>query len=158
MFYSPPHHGRWVRASLWLSFPSLGDFTFQLLLAENGSSQMRERLLSKEWHRYFVLPLRKKKLKDALNSHEGGSPFRFWQSSAQNHLKIHLKETYLSLPNSNLPGPFLSRFPLIHLGMCPLILAGMGSGVSSTLCTKGEMHCSPRGLWQGICSLDGLGR
>lgn len=83
---------------------------------------------------------------------------RFRQSLGRNHLKFHFKESYLSLPNSNLPGPFLSRFPLIHLGICPLILAGMGSGVSSTLCTKGEMHCSPLGLWLRICSLDGLGR
>lgn len=53
------------------------------------------------------------------------------------------KVKYRSSPNSNLPGPFLRKLPLIHDGMCPLMVLGMGSGVSCAELTRGAMVSSP---------------
>lgn len=50
---------------------------------------------------------------------------------------------YLSSPNSNFPGPFLKKLPLSQAGIVPLVVVGMGSGVSSTECTKGATLSSP---------------
>lgn len=50
---------------------------------------------------------------------------------------------YRSSPNSNFPGPFLKKLPLIHDGMCPWIVLGMGSGVSFAELTRGAMVSSP---------------
>lgn len=50
---------------------------------------------------------------------------------------------YLSSPNSNFPGPFLRKLPLIHVGIVPLIVVGIASGVSSTEVTRAAMLSSP---------------
>lgn len=50
---------------------------------------------------------------------------------------------YLSFPNSNFPGPFLRKLPLIQVGTVPLMVVGIGSGVSSTERTSGAMLSSP---------------
>ncbi len=55
----------------------------------------------------------------------------------------YLMLTYLSFPNSNFPGPFLRKLPLIHDGMVPLMVVEMGSGVSSTERTRGARLSSP---------------
>lgn len=63
---------------------------------------------------------------------------------------------YLSSPNSNFPGPFLKKLPLIQAGIVPLVVVGMGSGVSSPECTNGATLSSP--LACGHRSLLGTGR
>lgn len=50
---------------------------------------------------------------------------------------------YLSVPNSNFPGPFLRKLPLIQAGIDPFTVVGMGSGVSSAEQTRGAKHSSP---------------
>lgn len=50
---------------------------------------------------------------------------------------------YLSSPNSNFPGPFLRKLPLIHVGIVPLIAVGIASGVSSTEVTRAAKLSSP---------------
>lgn len=50
---------------------------------------------------------------------------------------------YLSSPNSNFPGPFLRKLPLIQVGIHPLIVVGIGSGVSSADCTKCSKLSNP---------------
>lgn len=58
-------------------------------------------------------------------------------------VKCSVRLKYLSFPNSNFPGPFLRKLPLIHVGIVPVIVVGMGSGVSSTERTKGAIVSSP---------------
>lgn len=50
---------------------------------------------------------------------------------------------YLSSPNSNFPGPFLRKLPLIHVGIVPLTAVGMASGVSSAEVTRAAKLSSP---------------
>lgn len=59
---------------------------------------------------------------------------------------------YLSSPNSNFPGPFLRKLPLIHVGIVPLTVVGIVSGVSSTDVTSGAKHSSPF-AWGQRCQL-----
>lgn len=53
------------------------------------------------------------------------------------------RHTYLWLPISNLPGPFLRKFPLIQSGIVPVMKQLMGSGVSSTELTIFSMLGRP---------------
>lgn len=55
----------------------------------------------------------------------------------------HILPSYLLSPNSNLPGPFLRKLPVIQEGISPLITVLMGSGVSSTELTRGPMNSRP---------------
>jgi len=98
--------------------------------------------------------LRNYKVLQTVVSHLGASPLGLASAQVRLFQKTHQTQTYFSSPNSNFPGPFLRRLPLIHPGICPLILAGMGSGVSSTVCSKGEMHCK---VGKVNCSSNGLG-
>lgn len=50
---------------------------------------------------------------------------------------------YLSSPNSNFPGPFLRKLPLIHVGIAPLMAVGIGWGVSSPEVTRAAKLSSP---------------
>lgn len=59
---------------------------------------------------------------------------------------------YLSSPNSNFPGPFLRKLPLIHVGIVPLTVVGIASGVSSTDVTSGAKLSSPF-AWGQRCQL-----
>ena len=56
---------------------------------------------------------------------------------------IKKNSTHFWFPNSNFPGPFLSRLPEIQEGMLPRTSVAMGSGVSSTERTRGAMDSSP---------------
>lgn len=60
---------------------------------------------------------------------------------------------YLSVPNSNFPGPFLRKLPLIQGGIVPFMVVGMGSGVSSAEWTRGAKHSSPLACGH-LCLLD----
>lgn len=60
---------------------------------------------------------------------------------------------YLSVPNSNFPGPFLRKLPLIQGGIVPFMVVGMGSGVSSAERTRGAKHSSPLACGH-LCLLD----
>lgn len=60
---------------------------------------------------------------------------------------------YLSVPNSNFPGPFLRKLPLIQGGIVPSMVVGMGSGVSSAERTRGAKHSSPLACGH-LCLLD----
>lgn len=60
---------------------------------------------------------------------------------------------YLSVPNSNFPGPFLRKLPLIQGGIVPSMFVGMGSGVSSAERTRGAKHSSPLACGH-LCLLD----
>lgn len=60
---------------------------------------------------------------------------------------------YLSVPNSNFPGPFLRKLPLIQGGIVPFMVVGMGLGVSSAERTRGAKHSSPLACGH-LCLLD----
>lgn len=60
----------------------------------------------------------------------------------QNQSWLVINATYWWFPNSNLPGPLRSKCPQIHVGMLPVMVVGMGSGVSSTLRNNGAMFWS----------------
>lgn len=72
-------------------------------------------------------------------------------SKENNQIKINgsccdysnILPSYLLSPNSNLPGPFLRKLPVIQQGISPLITVLMGSGVSSTVLTRGPMNSRP---------------
>ena len=49
----------------------------------------------------------------------------------------------MSSPNSNFPGPFLRKLPLIQDGMVPLMVVEIGWGVSSAELTRGAMLTRP---------------
>lgn len=84
------------------------------------------------------------------NALEFAGDYHWWENDHQyNWSKLglfHLHSVffkYLSFPNSNFPGPFLRKLPLIHVGIVPLIVVGIGSGVSSIVCTRAAMLSSP---------------
>lgn len=52
-------------------------------------------------------------------------------------------DEYLSSPNSNFPGPFLRKLPLIHVGTVPVMVVEISSGVSSTELTRAARLSSP---------------